>query len=143
MLPKAVFATLTSTSQKALLSKVTPVYKKVYAHHVTLVYAPKEDDINDIEEFVVNGEKVVIRLGRRFWSKGVEAIEAKVFTAYNENREVPIKNEKPHITISTDNKPPVLSNDMLAGKGEFNDGFEGAQLIGGDYEATVEYIYKF
>jgi len=141
MIPKAVFATLTSTSQKALLSKVTPMYTKLYTHHVTLVYAPKDVDMKKLTAVVAEGQSVVIKLGRRFWAKGVEAIEAKVFT--QDGLEIPIKNEKPHITISTDNKPPVLSNDMLAGKGEFNDGFEGAQLVGGEYEATVEFVYKF
>lgn len=141
MIPKAVFATLTTKSQKSLLSKVTPVYTKLYTHHVTLVYAPKDVDMKKLTKFVAEGQPVIIKLGRRLWANGVEAIEAKVFT--QDGLEVPIKNEKPHVTISTDNKPPVLSNDMLAGKGEFNGGFEGAQLIGGDYEATVEYIYKF
>jgi hypothetical protein len=140
-LPKAVFATLSDESHNQLLAKVGPKYKKIYTHHVTLVYAPNKSEIDNLLKVVNEGDEVVIKVGRLFWANGVEAIEAKVFTL--DGKEVPIKNAKPHITISTDNKPPVLSNDMLAQTGEFTGGFEGAQLIGGSYKGTIEFVYKF
>lgn len=139
--PKAIFATLTSDSQKALLEKVKPIYKKIYTHHVTIFYAPKEENVKSLLDIIVPGQDVIIKLGRRFWANGVEAIEAKVFT--KDGKEVPINNKKPHVTISTDNKPPVLSNDMLEQKGDFNSGFEGAQLIGGEWPAKIEFVDKF
>lgn len=139
MLPKMVFATLSEQSKSDILKKITPKYEKMYTHHVTLVYAPKPNDMKRLEEFVMHGQKVLIMLGRNFSANGVEASEAKVFTT--DGRLVPIKNVKPHVTISTDNKPPVLSNDMLEGKGEFKDGFETVEVINGSYEGIVEYIY--
>ena len=138
MLPKMVFATLSEQSKSDILKKITPKYSKVYTHHVTLVYAPKPNDMNRLEEFVTHGQKVLIMLGRNFSANGVEASEARVYTLGG--REVPIKNAKPHVTISTDNKPPVLSNDMLEGKGEFRDAFETVETIHGSYEGIVEYI---
>jgi hypothetical protein len=32
---------------------------------------------------------------------------------------------------------------MLASIGEFSDGFDGVQMLGGEYEAKIEYVYKF
>ncbi len=140
-IPRSISAVLTPTSQKWLLEKIDkPQYKKVYMHHVTIAYKPSEQDILEIEKYVHNGDAIVIKLGRRFWAKGVEAIESQVIVPTTQNI-VPIKNKKPHITISTDNKPPVLSNDMLSGEGEFNDGFEGAQLIGGHIHGYIKYEY--
>lgn len=140
-LPKAVFATLTPTSHQAILNKITPMFSKLYTHHVTMVYGPKDEDMKRLEAFVKDGEYVNVMLGRRFWANGVEAAEAKVFTL--DGKTIPIKNAKPHVTISTENKPPVLSNDMLASIGEFSDGFDGVQMLGGEYEAKIEYVYKF
>ena len=140
-LPRSISAVLTSTGQKWLSEKIgQPQYKKLYMHHVTVAYKPSEQDVLEIEKYVHNGEDVVIKLGRRFWAKGVEAIEAQVIVPTTQNI-VPVKNKKPHITISTDGKAPVLSNDMLAGEGEFTDGFEGAQLIGGHIHAYIKYEY--
>ena len=129
-------ATLTPESQKELLAKCEPIYKKIYAHHVTVVYQPNEADMQKVS--VGNGQNVMIMIGRRFWANGVDAVEAKVYTM--EGNEVPIKNAKPHITISTDNKPPVLSNDMLQGKGEFKDGFEGIDEGNLKLDAIIEFV---
>lgn len=140
-LPKAVFATLTPKGQKEILDQFTPIYKKLYTHHVTLVYDPSESDMDKLSKIVKNGQYVTIILGNRYWSNGVEAVEAKVTTL--DGKEVPIKNVKPHVTISTSNRPPVLSNDMLACKGEFSLGFDGIEELGGEYEARVEFVDKF
>jgi len=140
-LPQAVFATLTPKGQKEVLDQITPIYKKLYTHHVTLVYGPSEADMDKLSQIVKDGQYVTIVLGRRYWSNGVEAVEAKVTTL--DGKEVPIKNVKPHVTISTSNKPPVLSNDMLAQKGEFAKGFDGVENLGGEYEARVEFVEKF
>lgn len=139
MIPKMVQAVLTPDShQKLLKNWGDPVYKKIYAHHVTIAYQSNEADMQKINGVVGNGQPVVVLIGRRFWANGVEAVEAKVWT--KDGKEVPIKNARPHITISTDNKPPVLSNDMLQGKGEFKDGFDGVQLIKQTLDTIIEYV---
>ncbi len=139
-LPKAIFATLTPDSHTAILNKINPMYSKLYTHHVTMVYGPKDEDMKKLASFVKDGDYVTIALGRRMWANGVDAAEAKVFTL--DGKEIPVKNAKPHVTISTENKPPVLSNDMLATTGDFSDGFEGVEMVGGEYEAKIEYVYK-
>ena len=139
MMPRMIQATLTPESHEKLLHKWgDPVYKKIFAHHVTIAYQPNEADMTKLSGVIANGQPVVVLLGRRLWANGVEAVEAKVWTM--DGKEVPIKNAKPHITVSTDNKPPVLSNDMLQGKGDFKDGFDGFQLIQQTLEGVIEYV---
>lgn len=140
-LPRMISAVLTEVSQKWLREKIgEPQYKKIYCHHVTMAYKPTEQDVLNLEKIVQNGQEVVIKLGRKLWANGVEAVEAQVIEPQSQQL-IPIKNSHPHITISTDNKPPVLSNDMLSGKGEFTNGFDGAQLIGGHIHAIIVYEY--
>lgn len=125
-----ITANLTDESKKWILDHLDggPQYKKLFTHHVTIIFKPSKEEEAKYVSLLKTGEEVVIKLGRRFWAKGVEAVEAKVFKT--DGTEVPMKNTKPHITISTDGKAPKFSNDMLNGTGEFTDGFEGAQLIG-------------
>jgi hypothetical protein len=92
----------------------------------------------NLDKLIKPNQPVVIQTGRRFWANGVEAVEVRVLTESGEV--IPVKNKKPHITISTENKAPVLSNDMLAGEGEFTDGFEGVQDVSGKYSAFIEFI---
>jgi hypothetical protein len=127
---RMITAHVVPEAKKFILDKLDggPQYSKLYCHHVTIIYGPSQEETDKYMAMLKPNEEVFIHLGRRFWANGVEAIEAKVLK--KDGSVVPIKNTKPHITISTDGKAPKFSNDMLNGTGEFTDGFEGAQLIG-------------
>lgn len=94
---------LTEDSQKILLSKFPPAYQKVYAHHVTVVFKPTVDVYEKYKKYL--GQSVTLRVyGYAKDEKGEAVVVA--------DGEL-LKDRLYHITLSTNNVPPVYSNILL------------------------------
>lgn len=109
-----ITAELTPSSRnKLLLALGGPKYKKVFCEHLTLAFKPTPETLTLIN--VIEGEDVNIHLLTRFWDNGIEAVLCEIFKS-DKTTKVYCANKYPHITISTDDKPPKFSNDLLANR---------------------------
>ena len=113
MVPRIITAELTDDAIRILRLAVSPKYPVVYMHHCTLAYKPHDDIVNAIEMTAKENDFVVVRCNTDYWKDGVQAVHIDVFTT-DMSKKVFCVNKYPHITISTDGKPPKASNDLLA-----------------------------
>lgn len=94
---------LDEESRKRLLELVGTKYQEIYCDHVTLLYNVQVDEYAGLM-----GKNQEVTVEENCWNDRIQAVTVKI----DEN--LPIKNKKPHITISAkDGVPPVESNKML------------------------------
>ena len=115
-----ISAVLTPQSvEKLMLAIGKPKYNKVFAHHCTLAYNPTETQAQSILDIVKAGDSVHIIPEYNIWNDGVEALVINTILKYKSDKPddfdyVYGMNKVPHITISTDGKPPKESNTLLS-----------------------------
>lgn len=141
-LPRIITADLTPESRKALetaLGKLSFSNKTLkpdqYLHHVTLAFKPNDQLIKNIN--VNDGEQIKGVAFERCKSDsfGVEAIKVKLTKDNNET--VFCANVNPHITASTEGKPPNDSNKLL----DFGDTLTDFQSI--PINIPLTFVVKF
>jgi hypothetical protein len=110
-----ISAVLSDDSVRQLREAAPPQYKTVFIHHVTLAFNPDMATYLKVREFAPNGEAVKIQCKENIWNDGVQAVTVEVFSPKGDNK-VFVANKHPHVTISTDGKPPKESNTMLDGQ---------------------------
>lgn len=115
-----ISAVLTPSSvEKLLLAVGKPKYAKVFAHHCTLAYNPTDEQVRSVLEFIKDGDRVELIPEYLIWNDGVEALVINtILKEFPDDAQFPIRyihstNKVPHITISTDGKPPKESNTLL------------------------------
>lgn len=85
--------------KESLLSKFPPKHSRIFAHHSTIEFKPK-----NLENIKV-GEKYNLKVIGRVWDDKGDALLVENFKS---------KNKYPHITIScVEGVPPVYSNEMI------------------------------
>jgi major membrane immunogen (membrane-anchored lipoprotein) len=126
-MPRMIQAVLTENSILTLLAACDPLKfsnrtlkKNQYCHHVTLAFNPDPKTYTKIIQTAKDGDIVDIQCKYRFWSEsfGVEAVTVEIT---KDGKTVFCNNEYPHITISTEGKPPVASNELLKNQFTLND----------------------
>jgi hypothetical protein len=97
--------------------------KNQYLHHVTLFYNRGAVDLetdsyaSEINQWAKEGEDVFVYF-KEIVKSDIMGVEALVVTLKNSNGFVLEQPEGKtwHVTLSTEGKPPVMSNDLLAAK---------------------------
>jgi len=93
---------LSKESQDLLLKTFPPMHPKIFAHHVTVAYKPTEDIYKKLEKYL-NSKIEIDVCGYAEDEKG-QAVVAEADL---------LKDKVHHITISTNNVPPVYSNELI------------------------------
>ena len=116
-----------------LLRKFPPKHVRIFAHHSTIAFKPKNVDGIEI------GRKSLMKIiGRAYDEKGDALLVENPIS----------ENEYPHITLScADNVPPFYSNELLKKASENNtiehfDAPEEIEVIEGYFDGKNEVIEK-
>lgn len=114
--PRFVSLVLTTESVMNVGAIVPIKFSKKFLHHCTLAYKPSEEDYEKIAYSL--GEPAFIEVIDEVTSNkmGVQALTVKPCKL--DGTPFHTLNKVPHITVSTENVPPNLSNDMLTSPDE-------------------------
>ena len=111
---------LSEDSHSLLLSKCPPKHAKIFAHHVTLVFKPSDEQIQQLSPYIGKECEIEV-IGGCSDEKG-QAVLVKI------PKELHIDSQRHHITISCNGVPPSYSNELI--KGEIDTNIKLPKLFG-------------
>jgi len=135
---RIIMAVLSEESIKTLKNRVKILYEvdqlkpDQFMHHITLAFKPKDEDISFIKRWDDGVCKVFCRSNIYNDAMKNQAITVDVINGKEEKLDLSCL----HITVSTGNKPPVTSNNLL----RIIDGSNKVDLLHLVLDAKVEYI---
>lgn len=119
-LPRYISANLTDKSKKIFEKEIGELHfsnstlrPNQYLDHTTIAFAPDEEIFNEYKHIVPENSQVTIEPYLRCWSDSFK-VEAARVNLYDQNgNKFSSTNNFDHITLSTDGKSPVASNDLF------------------------------
>jgi hypothetical protein len=132
-LPRFIAAVLTDDARQRLELAIgdfkfpnSKLKEEQHLHHVTMAFNPTLSDYQKIIKTAKSGDEVIVKCKKRCWSKDYGAEAVKVELLNKDGKPIYVQSGFPHITVSTDGKPPVAGMKLFA---QSDEGYDGENYI--------------